>query len=317
MRLSLIIPCYNEEGNVENMYRAIEQTFRGTEVAPELIYVNDGSCDGTLASLKQLLKKQDFDIKIVDFSRNFGKEAAIYAGLQHATGDYTALIDGDLQQPPSLVLEMVRFLEENEDYDCVAAFQEKRSESFVLKSFKKAFYAIIKRVTGLEFVNGTSDFRTFRRSMTEAMLSLSERNRFTKGIFCWVGFRTHYVPYVAAERTAGSSKWSFRKLFRYAIDGIMSFSNAPLRFARYAGITALFADLIYAAVLLVRRLAFGSFVSSHALLAMLILLMGGLNLIAMDILGEYVGKLSVEARQRPIYVARAVLSNDKKTTEDH
>ena len=308
MRLSLIIPCYNEEGNVENMYRAIEQTFLGTDVELELIYVNDGSRDQTLACLKKLLDKKDFCIKIVDFARNFGKEAAIYAGLCQATGDYTALIDGDLQQPPALVLDMVDFLEKNEDYDCVAAFQEKRKESAVLKWCKGLFYKIINRATKLEFVNGTSDFRTFRRSMVDAMLSLSERNRFTKGIFSWVGFRTHYVPYVAAERTAGQSKWSFRKLFRYAMDGIVSFSNAPLKFAKYTGVASVLFSIVYLIILLIRKYALGYPLFNEPV-KMLIILMGGLNLIAIAILGEYVARIFAEVKQRPIYVARKVLTN--------
>ena len=308
MRLSLIIPCYNEEGNVENMYRAIEQTFLGTDVELELIYVNDGSRDQTLACLKKLLDKKDFCIKIVDFARNFGKEAAIYAGLCQATGDYTALIDGDLQQPPALVLDMVDFLEKNEDYDCVAAFQEKRKESAVLKWCKGLFYKIINRATKLEFVNGTSDFRTFRRSMVDAMLSLSERNRFTKGIFSWVGFRTHYVPYVAAERTAGQSKWSFRKLFRYAMDGIVSFSNAPLKFAKYTGVASVLFSIVYLIILLIRKYVLGYPLFNEPV-KMLIILMGGLNLIAIAILGEYVARIFAEVKQRPIYVARKVLTN--------
>ena len=309
MRLSLIVPCYNEEDNIENMYRAIRETFQSQDFELELIYVNDGSRDGTLQKLKGLLPNREFCIKIVDFSRNFGKEAAIYAGLRQVTGDYAALIDGDLQQPPALVLEMVRFLEENEDYDCVAAFQDKRHESSLLKGFKKTFYKIINRVTDVEFVNGASDFRTFRRKMVDTILSMTERNRFTKGIFAWVGFRTHFVPYEAAERAAGSSKWSFRKLFRYAMDGIMSFSSAPLRFAKYAGGLSVFAALVYLIVVLIRKLAFGISMSAIAPVMMLILFLGGLNLIAMAILGEYLGRVFTEVKGRPIYIARAVLSN--------
>ncbi len=309
VKLSLVIPCYNEGENIDRMYQAIEETFLNQELELELVYVNDGSKDQTLQKLKALLSKKDFEIKIVDFSRNFGKESAIYAGLKNATGDYTALIDGDLQQPPALVLDMVHFLEENEDYDCVAAFQEKRSEGAILKGFKKMFYKIINSITDVEFVNGASDFRTFRRGVVDAILSMSETNRFTKGIFSWVGFRTHFVPYVAAERVAGSSKWSFKKLFNYAIDGIISFSSAPLRFVKYAGVASILASLVYLVTVLIRKWCFHIPMSAFAPVMMLILLIGGVNLLAMEILGEYIGRIFTEVKKRPIFVARAVLTN--------
>ena len=316
MKLSLIIPCYNEQDNVEQMYRVIEDTFLEKSFDLELVYVNDGSRDQTIQKLRSLLEKKDFSIKIVDFSRNFGKESAIYAGLKHATGDYITLIDGDLQQPPALVLEMVDFLEQNKDYDCVAAFQEKRNESALLKFFKKSFYKTINKITNVEFLNGASDFRTFRRNIAETILSMTESNRFTKGIFAWVGFRTHFVPYEAAERTAGTSKWSFRKLLNYAIDGIVSFSTAPLRFVKYAGGASIFAAVAYLLYNLIGKWAFGIRVSVIAPAIFLILLIGGVNLIAMEILGEYVGRIFAEVKKRPIYVAREVLTNEKDSEKN-
>ena len=312
MKVTLVIPCYNEAENVDNMYRAIEDAFLGKGMDVELVYVNDGSRDNTLQKLKALLPKTDFEIKIVDFSRNFGKEAAIYAGLKQSTGDYTALIDGDLQQPPALVAEMVSFLEANEDYDCVATYQDKRGESKTLTFFKRAFYKVINGVTDVTFVNGASDFRTFRRNVLETILSMSEGDRFTKGIFAWVGFRTHFIPYVAAERTAGVSKWSFRKLFKYAMGGIMSFSSAPLNFAKYAGGLSVFSSFVYLLVALIRLWGFDVAMSPIDPVIMLILLIGGLNLIAMAILGSYVGRIFFESKKRPIYIARAVLSNEKQ-----
>lgn len=311
MKLSLIIPCYNEQDNVEQMYRVIEDTFLEKPFDLELVYVNDGSRDQTLQKLRALLEKKDFSIKIVDFSRNFGKESAIYAGLKHATGDYITLIDGDLQQPPALVLEMIDFLEQNKDYDCVAAFQDKRNESAILKLFKKTFYKTINKITNVEFLNGASDFRTFRPNIAGTILALTESNRFTKGIFSWVGFCTHFIPYEAAERTAGTSKWSFRKLLNYAIDGIVSFSTAPLRFVKYAGVTSIFAAFAYLLYGLIRKLAFGISMSAIAPAVFLILLIGGVNLIAMEILGEYIGRIFAEVKRRPIYVAREVLTNEK------
>ena len=305
MKLTLVIPCYNEEENIDKMYAAIEEAFLGKGMDLELVYVNDGSRDNTLQKLRALLSKTDFQIKIVDFSRNFGKEAAIYAGLKQSTGDYTALVDGDLQQPPALVAEMVAFLEEHPDYDCVATYQDKRGEGAVLKFFKNAFYKVINQVTDVHFVNGASDFRTFRRNMLETILSMSEGDRFTKGIFAWVGFRTHFIPYVAAERAAGVSKWSFRKLFKYAMGGIMSFSSAPLSFAKYAGALSLLASVLAPFFCPVLR-------EYDRVLLFSVLFVGGLNLIAMSILGSYIGKIFFETKKRPIYIAREVLSNDKK-----
>lgn len=308
MKLTLVIPCYNEEENIDKMYSAIEDAFLGKDMDLELIYVNDGSRDNTLQKLKALLSKKAFAIKIVDFSRNFGKEAAIYAGLKQSTGDYTALIDGDLQQPPALVTEMVAFLEENPDYDCVATYQDKRGESAVLKFFKNMFYKVINKITDITFVNGASDFRTFRRNMLETILSMSEGDRFTKGIFAWVGFRTCFIPYEAAERAGGVSKWSFRKLFKYAMTGIMSFSLAPLDFAKYAGGLSVASSLIYLLAVLIRQQ-----INHLDSVIILLLLIGGLNLIATAILGSYVGKIFFETKKRPIYIAREVISNDKQS----
>ncbi len=308
MKLTLVIPCYNEEENIDKMYAAIEDAFLGKDMDLELVYVNDGSRDNTLQKLKALLSKKDFEIKIVDFSRNFGKEAAIYAGLKQSTGDYTALVDGDLQQPPALVGEMVAFLEANPDYDCVATYQDKRGESTILKFFKNMFYKVINKVTEVTFVNGASDFRTFRRNMLETILSMSEGDRFTKGIFAWVGFRTHFIPYEAAERAGGVSKWSFRKLFKYAMTGIMSFSLAPLDFAKYAGGLSVASSLIYLLAVLIRQQT-----TPFDTVIILLLLIGGLNLLATAILGSYVGKIFFETKKRPIYIAREVLSNDKQS----
>ena len=309
MKVTLVIPCYNEEENIDKMYAAIEEAFIGKDMELELVYVNDGSCDRTLQKLRALLSKTDFQIKIVDFSRNFGKEAAIYAGLQQSTGDYTALIDGDLQQPPSLVAEMVAFLEENPDYDCVAAYQDTRNEGTTLKFFKNMFYRVINKMTDIHFVNDAGDFRTFRRNMLETILSMSEGDRFTKGIFAWVGFRTHFIPYVAAKRAGGVSKWSFRKLFKYATGGIMSFSTAPLSVAKYAGALSLLASVLAPYFCPVLR-------KYDRVLLFSVLFVGGLNLIAMSILGSYVGKIFMESKKRPIYVARAVLSNEQKAEGD-
>ena len=215
MKLSLVVPCYNEEENVELFYTEVNKCFAGKIQEYEFIFVNDGSKDKTMKKLKEIYKNRKSDnVKLIGFSRNFGKEAAIYAGMQQAEGEYTTVIDADLQQRPEVVVQMVQILEENEDYDCVAAFQEKRSEGKVLTFFKNTFYKIINTMADTEFISGASDFRTFRANMREAILSMSEYHRFSKGIFSWVGFETKFIPYVAEQRNAGTSKWSFKKLFK-------------------------------------------------------------------------------------------------------
>jgi len=312
MHLSLVMPCYNEAENVEAMHDAIAEAFADCGYEYELVFVDDGSRDGTFAKLKALRERSTQDIRVVRFSRNFGKESALYAGLQHAKGEFVTLIDADLQQPPAIAREMAAFLEENDEFDCVAAFQEKRGEGKVLSFLKNRFYRLMNRITEIEFVQGASDFRTMRRCMVNAIVSMGERNRFSKGIFSWVGFHTHYIPYVALERHAGTTKWSSRKLFRYAFDGIVSFTTIPLRLAAIAGVLSAAASMIYMLVIIVQRLVWGIAVEGFATLAVLILFLGGLQLLGLGILGEYLAKNYVESKRRPIYLAREVLEPKEK-----
>jgi len=307
MHLSLVMPCFNEAENVTAMHDAIAEAFAGCGYAYELVFVDDGSRDGTFAKLKALHESSSQNIRIIRFSRNFGKESAIYAGLQHAKGELVTLIDADLQQPPALAREMVQFLADHDEFDCVAAFQEKRGEGPVLSFLKNCFYRLMNRITEIEFVQGASDFRTMRRTMVDAILSMSERNRFSKGIFSWVGFATHYVPYTALQRHAGSTKWNKRRLFTYAFDGIVSFTTVPLRLASFAGVLSALAALVYGLVIIIQRLVWGVAVPGFATLAVLILFLGGLQLLGMGILGEYLAKNYVESKHRPVYVAREVL----------
>ena len=215
MKLSLVVPCYNEQDNVRAFYDAAVNAFLGCGYEYELVLVNDGSRDNTGIELKKLFyeKREETPITIVQFSRNFGKEAAILAGMKHAKGDLVTLIDADLQQRPEIVREMVQILDEHPEYDCVAAFQKERNEGRGLSFFKREFYRLINRMSEVEFVNGASDFRTCRRKMVDAILSMPEYHRFSKGIFSWVGFDTYYIPYVAEERHAGKTKCSFWKQF--------------------------------------------------------------------------------------------------------
>ena len=307
MHLSLVLPCFNEASNVEAMHDAVLAAFEGCGFAYEMVFVDDGSSDGTFQVLKALREKSPQSVTVVRFSRNFGKESAIYAGLRHARGDYVTLIDADLQQNPALALEMVRFLDANDEYDCVAAFQEQRSEGRAVTFMKDCFYKLMNRITEIEFVQGASDFRTMRRSMAQAVLSLGEHNRFSKGIFSWVGFNTHYMPYRADARHSGATKFGTRKLFKLAFDGIVSFTTMPLRLAVFAGVISAVAALVYMCVVIVKKLAWGIDVPGYATLAVLILFLGGLQLLGLGILGEYLAKTYVESKRRPIYLAREVL----------
>ena len=253
MKLSLVIPCYNEADNVRPLFDKVNEEFENIIDDYEFIFVNDGSKDETLANLKGICEESSRPVKIVNFSRNFGKEAAIFAGLQNASGDLISLIDADLQQDPAYVVKMVQYLDENSDCDCVAAFQEKRHESAFRTFCKKRFYHIINKMSDTEFVDGASDFRTFRSTMKDAILEMIAFHRFSKGIFSWVGFNTYYMPYDADERLSGTSKWSFKKLCQYAIDGIVAFTTVPLKISTSIGFLTSLASLIYIIIVIIEK----------------------------------------------------------------
>lgn len=301
MKVSLVIPCYNEEGNVLPLYDTVVRAFDGTVPDYEFVFVNDGSADRTPDVLNELVATAKKPVKAVHFSRNYGKESAILAGLTEADGDCFTIMDGDLQQSPTVVVDMVRYLEEHPDCDCVTAFQESRSESPVMIFFKDNFYKIINRVSDTTFVNGASDFRTFRRNVRDAVLDLPETSRFSKGIFSWVGFETHYIPYTADERLSGTSKWNFLKLWKYAISGIISFTTTPLRLPLvFSGVTG--AAALASAV-------FDKKKKDRALPA--ILGTGSVLLFAIGILGEYIARVFQEAKGRPRYIIKDILDNHK------
>lgn len=311
MKLSLIVPCYNEAENVAAFQQAVISAFDGCGYDYEIVFVNDGSRDATLHNLKKLHAAQACPVKVVSFSRNFGKEAAIFAGLEHADGDYLSLIDADLQQRPELVRDMVAILEETPEVDMVAAYQDRRNEGKILSFFKKAFYSIINRLSTVKLHPDASDFRTFRRSVRDSILALTEYHRFSKGIFSWVGYETEYIPYTACERNAGTTKWSFRKLCNYAIDGIIGFSAAPLRLATYLGIFTALAAAIYLIVVVLQKLIRGIAVPGYATIIVLILLLGGVQLLCIGIIGEYVGRIFEQSKKRPVYVAKEILTYEK------
>lgn len=310
MKLSLVIPCYNEEKNVSLFYEAVKNDFSAVNFEYELVFVNDGSRDGTFKELKKLCDG-DLPVKIVNFSRNFGKESAMYAGLREAEGDYVTIIDADLQQRPSIALDMVKILDNDPEYDCVAAFQETRNESKALVFFKNCFYKLINKFSDTEFTQGASDFRTFRRPMVDAILSMDEYFRFSKGLFSWVGFKTKFIPYVAEERATGESKWSFTKLFRYAMDGIFAFSTTPLRVSTIIGLITALLSILYLFIVVIQKLAFGIDVEGYATIVVLILLLGGIQLCCIGIIGEYIARTYIQTKNRPIYIAKDIIKNHK------
>lgn len=310
MKLSLVIPCFNEEKNISLFYEAVKKDFSGVDFEYELVFVNDGSRDGTFKELKKLCNG-DLPVKIVNFSRNFGKEAAMYAGLRESEGDYVTIIDADLQQRPSIALDMVNTLDNEPEYGCVAAYQDIRNESKALVFFKNCFYKLINKFSDTEFTQGASDFRTFRRPMVEAILSMDEYFRFSKGLFSWVGFKTKFIPYVADERATGESKWSFTKLFKYAMDGIFAFSTTPLRISTIIGLVTALLSIIYLFVVVIQKLAFGINVEGYATIVVLILLLGGIQLCCIGIIGEYIARTYIQTKNRPIYIAKDVIKNHK------
>lgn len=308
MKLSFVIPCYNEESNVKLIHDEIAKIFLPL-YKYEIIFVNDGSSDNTFKSLKEILKNSKAKIKVINFSRNFGKEAAIYAGLKEAKGDYISLIDADMQQDPKYVLEMVSFLDKNEEYDSVAMYQDKRKEGKVLTFFKKSFYKVINKISDTKFQSNASDFRTFRKCVIKSVLELKEYYRFSKGIFSWVGYNTYYMPYTVKERATGTTKWSFKKLFKYALDGIISFTTAPLKMATYIGLISSFASVVYLIFVIIQKLAWGIDIPGYATIITLILFLGGMQLFSLGIIGEYIGRNYIETKNRPIYIAKEIIEN--------
>ena len=311
MFLSIIVPCYNEEGNVEKLFAETNAAFAGRGFDYEFVFVNDGSKDSTYGKLKKLYdENKDSNIQVLTFSRNFGKEAAIYAGLNAAKGERVCLIDADLQQRPEVVLEMLEAMDGSKDIDCVAAYQAQRREGKLMTALKTLFYKIINGMAEVNFVNGASDFRLMKRNMVEAILQMTEYHRFSKGIFSWVGFNTKYIPYNVEDRESGKSKWGFGKLFKYAIDGIVSFTTFPLKLSAFVGFFSAIISIIYLVVVVIQKLAFGIDVPGYATIVVLVLFLGGMQLFSLGILGEYLSKIYVQVKNRPVYVLKEHLGKD-------
>ena len=298
VKLSLVVPCYNEEENVENFFSHVSEGMKAYTDSYEIVFVNDGSRDKTGKKLKELLSEnRNAKITVVNFSRNFGKEAAMYAGLSNAEGEYIAIIDADLQQDVKYVVEMCRILDNDEDTDMVAAYQEKRKEGRFITFCKESFYKRINKYTEVPLVENASDFRTMRRCVAETIISLPEYHRFSKGIFSWVGYNTVSIPYEVKERAAGETKWSFRKLLKYALEGIIAYTDLPLKIPFYlAGFM-----LVISLVMLLMNI----------ILSGVVFLVGSAILFSIGILGTYVSKIHTQVRNRPIYIAKEILSYDK------
>lgn len=280
----------------------------------ELVFVDDGSSDNTFAVITECARNNEprLSIKAIELSRNFGKEAAMFAGLENATGELIGFIDADLQQDPSISFEMYSYLETHPDVDCVAAVQENRQEGKLLSWFKHRFYKAFNAVGDVELPPHASDFRVFRRSVADALLSMPEYFRFSKGLFAWVGFRTETIPYEPAKRHAGKTSWSFGNLTKYALTGIVSFTTWPLRLVLYLGLITSFASIVYLLVVLFEYILIGIYVPGYPTLVCLILLFFGIVMLALGIFGEYLGRIYIEGKHRPVYIARQVIDNSRE-----
>lgn len=302
MKLSVIVPCFNEQQSLIYFYDEVIK-YVGDDY--ELIFINDGSKDNTLAELKKL-KAINAKIKIIDFSRNFGKEAAMYAGLINAKGDYVVIMDADLQDPPILLKSMLEILD-NENYDSVASYRvDRKGEPAIRSFFARTFYRLINRLIDTEIVDGARDYRMMKRKMVDAILAMPEVNRFSKGIFSWVGFKTKYLEFENVKRIAGESKWSFFKLFLYALEGLVAFTIAPLRIAMVLGLFVSLFGFIYMFFIIFKAIFFKDPVAGYPSLISIVVLLGGIQLIVLGIMGEYLAKTYLETKKRPIYIIKDI-----------
>ena len=311
MTISVVVPCFNEEESIPLFYAEMERVreVMGTEF--EYIFINDGSSDNTLSVLRDL-NLVNPKAHYISFSRNFGKEAALYAGLQHAKGNYVTVMDVDLQDPTELLIEMKKRLDEVVELDCVGTRRVTREGEPPIRSFfARMFYKLINHISQVEMVDGARDFRLMRRPMVDAILELSEYNRFSKGIFAWVGFETQYLEYKNVERVAGKTSWNFWSLFKYSIEGIVNFSDAPLNIAFVGGLLSWFLAFIMVVFIVVRTLVFGDPTSGWPSLMTVILFLGGFQLLTIGILGKYIGKIFMETKKRPVYVIKEKSDNEK------
>ena len=307
--LDVIIPTYNEEDNVEPLYKELTNTLKNIKYT--LIFIDDGSEDKTLSRLIKLYNKDKNHIKIISFSRNFGKDAAIYAGMKESKGKYISIIDSDLQQHPKHILNMIEFLDKHEEYDEVAMVNSYEKDSLIQKLFKKKFYKLMSKVTKYNFEVGASDFRTIRSYVAKTLVELKETNRFTKGLFAWTGFNIKYMKYTPDKRLHGKSKFNFTKQINYAIDGILNFSTSPMKLSLYVGSTISTLSFIYLIYIIIKTLILGKDVPGFASIMSVMLFLGGVILVLLGLIGEYVARIYIETKRRPIYVSKIKFGFDE------
>ncbi len=313
MDFSLIIPCYNEEEGIPRLFEETTACFDAADISCELVFVNDGSTDGTSSAIRREIERYRargegrMSFVLVDLSRNFGKESAMYAGLDRSCGDYAGFMDADLQQDPKVALSMLELLMGDETCDCVAAVQELRHENPLLRGCKELFYRLFNRMSDTRIEADVSDFRVFTRQVADALLSMGETFRFSRGLFGWIGFRTRVVPYQVRDRCSGSSKWSFKSLMSYAWNGILAFSTWPLKVIMALGVVLALFSLVLLGVDVFDKLVLNDELSLTMVLIYVVLLLGGLQMFVLGVLGEYVARGYVEAKRRPIYLTRDVV----------
>lgn len=303
MKISVIVPCYNEEETIELFYKEMSRVAKTMNNDFEFIFIDDGSEDKTLEILIEMNKK-DERVKYISFSRNFGKEAAIYAGFEKSSGDYVVMMDADLQDPPSLLPEMLEYIEK-EGYDSVATRRvTRKGEPRIRSFFARSFYKIINKFSDVDIVDGTRDYRLMTKQMKDAILSMKENNRFTKGIFGWIGFKTKWLEYENVERVAGETKWNFWKLFKYSLEGIIAFSTAPLVLASLLGVLFCFLAFVMITFVIVKTLVFGDPVAGWPSLVCILFFIGGIQLFCIGVIGQYLSKTYLETKKRPIYILK-------------
>ena len=306
---SLVVPCYNEEGNVEEFLHQAKKAMSNYTDSYEIVFVNDGSKDRTPDVLKKLFNEnKELNIKVINFSRNFGKEAAMYAGLSNSSGEYVTIIDADLQQDPKYAVEMARILDENPDCDMVAAFQNERKEGKAISKLKRMFYKFIDRFSGIDFISDASDFRTMRRSVVETILSLTEYQRFSKGIFSWIGYNTVSIPYDVKERQSGETKWSFVKLVKYALEGIFAYTNLPLKIPYFLSSCAFIVSVILFTVFCILDYYIVDGVYAYGYIISAILFVSSVILFVQGVICSYISRIHTQVKNRPIFIAKEILT---------
>lgn len=309
LKLSIVVPCYNEAAAIQLFFEKVEVVIQQLPLKTEYIFVDDGSSDETLAVIDSLEPTKQSDIVTITFSRNFGKEAALYAGMEHASGDYVVIMDADLQDPPELLPQMLELIQ-NEGYDMVGSRRtDRKGEPWLRSFFSRMFYRIINKISKTEMLPGVRDYRMMTRQVVDSLLSLKEYHRFSKGIFSWIGYKTTYLPYENQARIAGETSWSIWNLFSYSLEAIINFSDFPLTVASFLGFFSCLGSGIYLLFVVIRTLLFGNSTSGWPSLVSIILFIGGLQLISLGIVGKYIGKIFLETKKRPIYIAKSVKKN--------